>query len=142
MKIETLQLGQAVLTVYLREPSASMPQAAARPLVLVVPGGGYEHVSDREGDPVAVRFLAEGYHAAVLRYSVGEGARGFLRTAVAGPSGRSVGEKGAQAFAKSFVQAHMYPLLSGVAATAGFSCPDCARPLPWPVQGRLPRPWI
>lgn len=77
MKIETLQLGQAVLTVYLREPSASMPQAAARPLVLVVPGGGYEHVSDREGDPVAVRFLAEGYHAAVLRYSVGEGARGW-----------------------------------------------------------------
>lgn len=77
MKIETLQLGQAVLTVYLREPSAAMPQAAARPLVLVVPGGGYEHVSDREGDPVAVRFLAEGYHAAVLRYSVGEGARGW-----------------------------------------------------------------
>ena len=41
-----------------------------RPGVLVIPGGGYGHVSAREGEPVALRFLARGYHAFVLRYSV------------------------------------------------------------------------
>ena len=41
-----------------------------RPLVLVVPGGGYNHVSAREAEAVALKFLAEGIHAAVLRYSV------------------------------------------------------------------------
>ena len=40
-----------------------------RPFVIVVPGGGYSYTSDREAEPVALRFLAEGFHAAVLRYS-------------------------------------------------------------------------
>ena len=48
-----------------------------RPLVLVVPGGGYNHVSPREGDPVALQFAAAGYHTAVLTYSVGEGAQNY-----------------------------------------------------------------
>lgn len=77
MKIETLNIHGAALTVYLREADEAMPLAATRPLVLVVPGGGYEHVSAREADPVAVRFLAAGYHAAVLTYGVGEEARGY-----------------------------------------------------------------
>ena len=78
MKIETLAIHGASLTVYLRDAEEVMPMAQARPLVLVVPGGGYSHVSPREGDPVAVRFLAAGYHAAVLRYSVGEQAQNHL----------------------------------------------------------------
>lgn len=40
-----------------------------RPLILLCPGGGYERTSDREAEPLAVRFLAMGYHVAVLRYS-------------------------------------------------------------------------
>ena len=48
MKIETLNIHGAALTVYLREADEAMPLAATRPLVLVVPGGGYEHVSARE----------------------------------------------------------------------------------------------
>lgn len=77
MKIETLAIHSASLTVYLRDAEEVMPMAQARPLVLVVPGGGYSHVSPREGDPVALRFLAAGYHAAVLHYSVGEQARDY-----------------------------------------------------------------
>lgn len=77
MRIEKLKLGSAELSVYLREPADVMPLTLTRPLVLVVPGGGYEHVSQREADPVAVRFLAAGYHAAVLWYSVGESARDY-----------------------------------------------------------------
>ena len=40
-----------------------------RPTVIVCPGGGYDHTSDREGEIVALQFLAAGYNAAVLRYS-------------------------------------------------------------------------
>lgn len=42
-----------------------------RPAVLILPGGGYEHVSPREAEPVALRFLARGYAAFALRYSCG-----------------------------------------------------------------------
>ena len=42
-----------------------------RPAVLILPGGGYEHVSTREGEPVALRFAARGYAAFVLQYSCG-----------------------------------------------------------------------
>ena len=40
-----------------------------RPLILVCPGGGYSFTSEREGEALALQFLAMGYHAAVLYYS-------------------------------------------------------------------------
>ena len=41
-----------------------------RPAVIVFPGGGYGNLSDREAEPVAIRFLAAGYATFILRYSV------------------------------------------------------------------------
>ena len=69
--------GGGTLTVCLRASLDAMPAVKQRPLVLVVPGGGYNHVSPREGDPVALQFAAAGYHTAVLTYSVGEGAQNY-----------------------------------------------------------------
>lgn len=43
--------------------------ALRRPAVLILPGGGYSHVSAREAEPVALRFLAHGYGAFALDYS-------------------------------------------------------------------------
>lgn len=40
-----------------------------RPLVLICPGGGYAYTSAREGEALAMQFLAMGCHAAVLKYS-------------------------------------------------------------------------
>lgn len=40
-----------------------------RMAVLICPGGGYTRVSPREGEPVALRINAMGYHAFVLEYS-------------------------------------------------------------------------
>ena len=37
-----------------------------RPAVLILPGGGYAHVSDREGHPIALSFMQRGYQAFVL----------------------------------------------------------------------------
>ena len=71
-QIELELAGGGVLTVSLRASLDAMPAVKERPLVLVVPGGGYSHVSPREGDPVALQFAAAGYHTAVLTYSVSE----------------------------------------------------------------------
>ena len=76
-QIELELAGGGVLTVYLRASLDAMPAVKERPLVLVVPGGGYGHVSPREGDPVTLQFAAAGYHTAVLTYSVGEGAQNY-----------------------------------------------------------------
>ena len=79
MQLKQLELeGGGTLTVYLRDSCERMPKAIDRPLVLVVPGGGYTHVSAREGDPVALQFTAAGYHAAVLDYAICEQAKDGL----------------------------------------------------------------
>ena len=56
------------MTVYIQETSPELLMKK-RPLILLCPGGGYHWTSDREADPLAVRFLAMGYHVAILRYS-------------------------------------------------------------------------
>ena len=79
MQLKQLELvGGGALTVYLRDSCDRMPSAIDRPLVLVVPGGGYTHVSAREGDPVALQFAAAGYHTAVLDYAICEQAKNYL----------------------------------------------------------------
>lgn len=63
---------EASLTVYLHEDKEEFSRVGNRPFVLVIPGGGYSFCSDREGEPIALNFLAQGYHAGVLRYHVGD----------------------------------------------------------------------
>lgn len=48
-----------------------------RPAVLICPGGAYEAISEREGEPVAKEYFSAGYHAFILQYSVGKKAVGF-----------------------------------------------------------------
>ena len=56
------------LATYLRTPSLEI-KAKLRPAVLVMPGGAYLFVSDREGEPVALSFVEKGYCAFLLKYS-------------------------------------------------------------------------
>ena len=74
MKIEQFQLFEdrkdVTLTTYILEDSPEILNGKKRPLILVCPGGAYMFCSDREAEPIALRFAAMGYHAAVLRYSV------------------------------------------------------------------------
>lgn len=51
-------------------PVEISPVRRKRPAVLILPGGAYQLVCPREADPVALRFLAKGYAAFVLDYSV------------------------------------------------------------------------
>lgn len=57
------------LTTYVHSDSPELLNGKKRPAVLVCPGGAYLTCSDREGEPVALRFASMGYHAFVLRYS-------------------------------------------------------------------------
>lgn len=57
------------LIVYIQETASPKLKIKKRPMVIVCPGGGYDHTSDRESEPLALSFLAKGFHAAVLRYS-------------------------------------------------------------------------
>lgn len=64
----------ATLTAYVQDRSEELSNTAVRPAVLVLPGGGYASCSDREAEPVALGYLAEGFNAFVLRYAVGPNA--------------------------------------------------------------------
>lgn len=68
---------KANLTVYIPDESPEMGRMKIRPGVLVIPGGAYSFCSDREAEPVALAFLAKGYAAFVLRYTVGLAKDGY-----------------------------------------------------------------
>lgn len=74
-KIELHENGScgAFLTTYFIESNSEIKNRK-RPTIIICPGGAYMSISDREGEPIALRFLAEGYHAAVLNYSIYPGA--------------------------------------------------------------------
>jgi acetyl esterase/lipase len=66
------------LTTYVIKDSPELLGGKKRPAVIICPGGAYLSCSDREGESVALRFAAMGYHAFVLRYSTYmEGKSGF-----------------------------------------------------------------
>ena len=57
------------LTVCARTESKEMTKRI-RPAVLVIAGGGYAYVSDRESEPVAIKYMNAGYIAFTLDYSI------------------------------------------------------------------------
>lgn len=60
---------KAKLTTYIIDHSEEIG-IVKRPAVVVCPGGGYEFLSDREAEMIALTLNSFGYHAVVLRYSV------------------------------------------------------------------------
>ena len=63
--------GRAILRAYLREASEQTDKFVKdQDAMIVVPGGGYRFVSDREGEPVALNFTRRNYASFVLFYDV------------------------------------------------------------------------
>lgn len=58
------------LICYIQKTDMEISSRRRRPAMLILPGGGYGHVSAREAEPVALRLLARGYSCFVLRYSI------------------------------------------------------------------------
>ena len=61
---------EARFVVYAPDNTPEVDADYRRPAILIIPGGGYAMTSDREAEPIALQFLAAGYAAFVLRYSV------------------------------------------------------------------------
>ncbi len=77
MKIENIKICEfcpqiddygAYITTYFAEKSGEI-DFGKRPAMVVCPGGGYWFTSDREAEPIALKFASAGYQVAVLRYS-------------------------------------------------------------------------
>lgn len=62
--------GPADLSGYLLDNYDRVDPNRQRPAIIFCPGGGFNHLSVREGEPLAVRMLAHGFQAFVLRYSL------------------------------------------------------------------------
>ena len=70
-----------VLTCYIQKTDPEITAKRLRPAILILPGGGYGHVSARESEPVALRLLAAGFSVFSLRYTVAP-ARGVFPAAL------------------------------------------------------------
>lgn len=74
MIVKTIRLYRkrrdVTLTAYILADSPELLNGKKRPAILICPGGAYINCSDREAEPVALRFAAMGYHAFVPRYSI------------------------------------------------------------------------
>jgi len=62
--------GEPVLTTYCRDVSREIDPERKFPAILICPGGAYAFVSDREAEPISLNYLAAGFNAFVLTYSV------------------------------------------------------------------------
>ncbi len=79
MIIQSIHLFQALIFPKLAHSKATLAayipaldeevKFRTRKTILILPGGGYEFCSEREGEPIAQYFLAKGYNAYVLEYS-------------------------------------------------------------------------
>lgn len=65
-----LKDSDATLTIFLHDQDKEYNNCEyKRPGILIIPGGGYEFVSTREKEPVAFKFLSEGFNCFCLTYS-------------------------------------------------------------------------
>lgn len=73
MKLKTLYLypeeNDVRLDCYLLDDSKELLSGKPRPSVIICPGGAYTFLSDREAEPIALKFCSLGYHAFILRYT-------------------------------------------------------------------------
>ncbi|MBQ6922034.1 MAG: alpha/beta hydrolase [Clostridia bacterium] len=62
--------GKGILTCYVKENSEEIDPERRAPAILIFPGGAYVFCSFRENEPVALKYMAFGFNAFVLDYSV------------------------------------------------------------------------
>ena len=61
---------KAIITTYILDSFPEYQGERKRPLVIICPGGGYEHHSPREGEAIAIKMNSFGFNACILKYSL------------------------------------------------------------------------
>ena len=74
MRVENLTLAnfnnrEYQVDTYALEPNPELVEQK-RPLAIVVPGGSFNHLSKREGEPVALAFNNQGFNSVVMEYNL------------------------------------------------------------------------
>lgn len=64
-------ISNATLTAYIQDSFQEYQSITERPAVILCPGGAFLGITEKEAEPVALQFIAEGYQVFLLRYSVG-----------------------------------------------------------------------
>ena len=72
-----LKNSDAVISAYIPSNSKEINLNKKRETIIICPGGGYEFTSDREAEPIALKFVAQGFNAIVIRYSIAPVRRGM-----------------------------------------------------------------
>ena len=75
-----LEPNGARLTGFVYEPEGLVPQFLERPAVLIMAGGGYRIVMATEREPMAMAYMAAGFNAFILHYTVIEKSVGSPQT--------------------------------------------------------------
>ena len=65
-----LKNSEAIISAYIPENSEEININKKRETIIICPGGGYEFTSDREAEPIALKFVAQGFNAVVIRCSI------------------------------------------------------------------------
>lgn len=68
-QITTLLSNNAVLNCYIQN-NEECTKHRLGPAIVICPGGGYEMIADREGEPIAIKMMSLGFQAFVLEYSL------------------------------------------------------------------------
>ncbi len=72
MRYEKIPMSETDKNVFLEAYISDSIPGKKRKAILVFPGGAYAEIcNDREGEPIALAFLAQGFNAFVLHYSIG-----------------------------------------------------------------------
>ena len=61
---------KAYFMTYVHDMNPDIHAPFHRPMIVICPGGGYVHLSPREGEPMAFEMLKRGFNAVVLHYSL------------------------------------------------------------------------
>lgn len=70
MRIEQYSIREyAQLTAYLHTPNEEMKNIHTYPAILILPGGGFYICSERESEPVAMIYFAQGFQVFLLKYT-------------------------------------------------------------------------
>lgn len=70
ISIPTTDGAEIVMDAYVPDVIESIDPSIRRPAVVLFPGGGYFFCNPREGEPIALRFLMEGFNVFVVWYRV------------------------------------------------------------------------
>lgn len=70
ISLTTTDGAEIFMDAYVPQKVDSIDPAVRRPAIVLFPGGGYFFCNPREGEPVALKFLAEGFNVFVLWYRV------------------------------------------------------------------------